>query len=126
MTDRPAAFIPLAFDRLPAEAMKARAADFHAEMDRRRTVRHFAPDLLVDTFPSLDRARIDEVLAGDLDAEKLLVDTRPGNAPSPRPVISSRPMIRVLMFSALAMVAGSCCKSSANACKNSSAASRTS
>jgi len=39
-----APFVPLAFDRRPAEESLRRARAFHAEMDRRRTTRHFATD----------------------------------------------------------------------------------
>lgn len=35
-------FIPLAFQRLPEEEMLRRAREFHAQMDRRRTTRHFS------------------------------------------------------------------------------------
>ncbi len=41
MTD-PKPFIPLAFDGIPEDEMLRRARDFYAEMDRRRTTRHFA------------------------------------------------------------------------------------
>jgi iodotyrosine deiodinase len=37
-------FVPLAFARIPEEEMLRRARDFHAEMDRRRTTRHFSPE----------------------------------------------------------------------------------
>jgi nitroreductase len=37
-------FIPYEPPRLPEDEMRQRALDFHAEMDRRRSVRHFAPD----------------------------------------------------------------------------------
>jgi iodotyrosine deiodinase len=37
-------FIPLAFQRLPQEEMLRRARRFHAEMDRRRTTRHFSDE----------------------------------------------------------------------------------
>ncbi|MEM6987850.1 MAG: nitroreductase family protein [Pseudomonadota bacterium] len=40
--------IPLAFDRLADDGMQARAAAFYAEMNRRRTVRDFAPDPIPD------------------------------------------------------------------------------
>ena len=42
MTEQP--FIPYRPPRLPLDEMLRRAADFYAEMDRRRSVRHFAPD----------------------------------------------------------------------------------
>jgi nitroreductase len=37
-------FIPYRPERLPPEEMLRRAREFHAEMDRRRSVRHFSPD----------------------------------------------------------------------------------
>jgi hypothetical protein len=37
-------FVPLDFRRLPEEEMLRRARETYAEMDRRRTTRHFAPD----------------------------------------------------------------------------------
>lgn len=37
-------FIPHRPERLPADEMLRRARDFHREMDRRRSVRHYAPD----------------------------------------------------------------------------------
>jgi iodotyrosine deiodinase len=37
-------FVPYRPERLPPAEMRARAAAFHAEMDGRRSVRHFAPD----------------------------------------------------------------------------------
>lgn len=37
-------FIPYRPERLPEEEMRRRARDFHAEMDRRRSVRAFSPD----------------------------------------------------------------------------------
>lgn len=37
------AFVPLQFREYPLEEMLQRAADFRAEMQRRRTVRHFSP-----------------------------------------------------------------------------------
>ncbi|MBL8046346.1 MAG: nitroreductase family protein [Anaerolineales bacterium] len=37
------AFIPLQFHEYPPDEMFRRAADFRAEMQRRRTVRHFSP-----------------------------------------------------------------------------------
>ena len=37
-------FIPYRPERLPEEEMRRRALDFHAEMDRRRSVRSFSPD----------------------------------------------------------------------------------
>jgi iodotyrosine deiodinase len=40
----PARFIPYRPERLPEEEMLRRARDFHAEMDRRRSVRDFSPD----------------------------------------------------------------------------------
>ena len=40
----PARFIPYQPERLPEEEMLARARDFHAEMERRRSVRTFSPD----------------------------------------------------------------------------------
>jgi nitroreductase len=36
--------VPLAFERIPLEESLRRGRDFYAEMDRRRTVRHFAAD----------------------------------------------------------------------------------
>lgn len=39
-----ARFIPYRPERLPEEEMLRRARDFHAEMDRRRSVRSFSPD----------------------------------------------------------------------------------
>lgn len=39
-----ARFEPLSFQRLPADQMLARARDFFAEADRRRTTRHFSSD----------------------------------------------------------------------------------
>ena len=36
--------VPLDFSRLPVETMRERAAEFHEELARRRTVRDFAPD----------------------------------------------------------------------------------
>ena len=53
MTDRPPpSFVPLDFARLPPEVMERRATEFHAEMDRRRSVRDFSaepvPRRLVD------------------------------------------------------------------------------
>lgn len=42
MTDHPT--VPLHFERLPLDVMRARAADFEALMERRRSVRDFAPD----------------------------------------------------------------------------------
>jgi nitroreductase len=39
-----APFVPLTFERLPAEATLARGRAFYDEMDRRRTTRHFARD----------------------------------------------------------------------------------
>lgn len=46
MSDGPAEprFVPLAHTRLPADEMLARGRAFHAEMDRRRTTRHFSPE----------------------------------------------------------------------------------
>lgn len=41
---RPYRFIPYRPERLPEEEMLRRARDFHAEMDRRRSVRDFSPD----------------------------------------------------------------------------------
>lgn len=38
------AFIPLAYTRCTHDEMFSRARDFHAELERRRTVRHFSPD----------------------------------------------------------------------------------
>jgi nitroreductase len=40
----PATFEPLSFARLPADEMLQRARDFHAELDRRRTTRHFSSE----------------------------------------------------------------------------------
>jgi iodotyrosine deiodinase len=40
----PHRFIPYRPERLPEEEMLRRARDFHAEMDRRRSVRDFSPD----------------------------------------------------------------------------------
>jgi len=37
-------FVPLDFSRLPVDESRQRAASFYAEMNRRRTTRHFAPD----------------------------------------------------------------------------------
>jgi iodotyrosine deiodinase len=37
-------FVPHRPERLPEDEMLRRAREYHAEMDRRRTVRHFAPD----------------------------------------------------------------------------------
>jgi iodotyrosine deiodinase len=37
-----ARFIPLDFEELPVEEMRRRAAEFYAQMKRRRTVRHFS------------------------------------------------------------------------------------
>lgn len=51
MPDRsvsPPGFVPLVFDRLSPDAMQARASAFRGEMQRRRTVRHFAPDPVPD------------------------------------------------------------------------------
>ena len=42
MSTTPPPFIPLAFERLPEDEMLRRARGFHAEMDRRRTTRHFS------------------------------------------------------------------------------------
>lgn len=42
--DENTGFIPLIFEHRPAEEMLARAQAFHAEMNRRRTVRHFSPE----------------------------------------------------------------------------------
>jgi nitroreductase len=36
------AFVPLHFERLPEDEMLRRAREFHGEMDRRRTTRHFS------------------------------------------------------------------------------------
>ncbi len=36
--------IPLHFERLDEDEMRARARSFYAQLDRRRSVRHFAPD----------------------------------------------------------------------------------
>lgn len=36
--------LPLSFERRPVEQVLARAAEFHQEMSRRRTVRDFSPD----------------------------------------------------------------------------------
>lgn len=36
--------MPLAFTRRPPEEMLARAREFHADLDRRRTTRHFSPE----------------------------------------------------------------------------------
>ena len=38
------AFVPLDFSRLPVDESRRRAASFYAEMNRRRTTRHFASD----------------------------------------------------------------------------------
>jgi nitroreductase len=38
------AFVPLGFERRPVDAMRAASVAFHEEMQRRRSVRHFAPD----------------------------------------------------------------------------------
>jgi iodotyrosine deiodinase len=38
----PQPFIPLAFSRIPKDEMLRRGRDFYAEMDRRRTTRHFS------------------------------------------------------------------------------------
>ena len=38
------AFLPLAYARLAPDESLARARDFHAQMDRRRTTRHFSTD----------------------------------------------------------------------------------
>lgn len=40
--------VPLDYQRLPDGEMQARAAAFYAQMNRRRTVRHFAPDPVPD------------------------------------------------------------------------------
>ncbi len=40
MADHP--FVSLAFDRLPSDESLSRARDFHAQMQRRRTTRHFS------------------------------------------------------------------------------------
>jgi iodotyrosine deiodinase len=37
-------FVPLAFSRIPEDEMLRRARDFYAEMDRRRTTRHFSAE----------------------------------------------------------------------------------
>jgi iodotyrosine deiodinase len=37
-------FVPLEFSRIPIEESRARAAAFYAEMNRRRTTRHFSTD----------------------------------------------------------------------------------
>ena len=37
-------FQPLEFERLPEDEMRRRAQAFHADLDGRRSVRHFAPD----------------------------------------------------------------------------------
>ena len=39
-----ARFVPLHFERLPEAEMLRRARDFHDEMERRRSVRHFSSD----------------------------------------------------------------------------------
>jgi len=44
MTETRGRFVPLHFERLPAAAMRERARAFYADMDRRRSVRRFAPD----------------------------------------------------------------------------------
>ncbi|MGD8395206.1 MAG: nitroreductase family protein [Candidatus Eiseniibacteriota bacterium] len=46
MTSSPDAphFVPYPFERLAPEEMLRRASDFHASMQRRRSIRHFAPD----------------------------------------------------------------------------------
>jgi len=45
MTDQPApSFVPLDFERLPEPEMRVRAAAFHAELARRRTVRDFSTE----------------------------------------------------------------------------------
>lgn len=41
-------FVPLSFARLDPSEMQDRAAAFYATMNRRRTVRHFAPDPVPD------------------------------------------------------------------------------
>ncbi|HYH82787.1 MAG TPA: nitroreductase family protein [Longimicrobium sp.] len=40
--DKP--FIPLPYVRMPLEEMRTRAREFHAELERRRTVRDFSPE----------------------------------------------------------------------------------
>lgn len=44
MTDPDRPTVPLSFDRLPSREMASRARAFAAAMQRRRSVRHFAPD----------------------------------------------------------------------------------
>lgn len=44
MSDPTAPFVPLPFERLPEAEMRRRAEAFAAELGRRRSVRHFAPD----------------------------------------------------------------------------------
>lgn len=44
MSDDARGFLPLDFRRLPEPEMRRRAEEFHREMERRRSVRHFAPD----------------------------------------------------------------------------------
>jgi iodotyrosine deiodinase len=44
MSDDPHPFVPLAFERIPEDEMLRRGRDFHAEMDRRRTTRHFSSE----------------------------------------------------------------------------------
>lgn len=44
MTSREPRFVPYPFERLPEEEMLRRAQAFHAEMSRRRSVRHFSAD----------------------------------------------------------------------------------
>lgn len=44
MSTAPNPFVPLAFERLPEDEMLRRARAFHAEMDRRRTTRHFSDE----------------------------------------------------------------------------------
>lgn len=44
MSDTPPPFVPLDFRRLPEEEMLRRAREAYAEMERRRTTRHFSPE----------------------------------------------------------------------------------
>lgn len=46
-------FVPLAFERLPAAEMLARARAFEAELQRRRSVRHFASEPVDDAVLDL-------------------------------------------------------------------------
>ena len=53
-------------------------------------LRYFAPDTLDRTFPGLERATYDAVIALDVDADALLAATRPPRAPS-EPVVPRAP-----------------------------------